>query len=464
MGKNHQREKLQRGLDNRHIQLIALGGAIGVGLFYGSSATIQMAGPSILFSYLVGGLVIFTIMRALGEMAVDEPVSGSFSSYANQYLGTFAGYLTGWTYWFMWVVVGMAEITVVGVYVNYWFPDIPQWLTALAVLVVITMINLANVKAYGEFEFWFALVKVVAIIGMILLGLGITFLGIGNGGHPIGFDNLWTHGGFMPNGIKGILMSLVLVMFSFGGVELIGITAGEAKNPQKSIPSAINNVIWRILIFYIGALGIMMILYPWNEIGTKGSPFVLIFDKVGIPGAANIINFVVITAALSAFNSGLFGSGRMLYNLSLQNNAPKYFGKLNKNGSPRRGILFSSLFLLVAVVLNYIVPEKVFIYISSVATVAVITSWTIILITQLKFRQSKTIKEIEKLAFKVPLYPVSTYLALTFLALVIVLMAFIAEMRIALVVAPIWFMTLYIGYKMKKQDLPENSIKKQNIG
>ncbi|MGX9136403.1 amino acid permease [Rummeliibacillus sp. JY-2-4R] len=450
MSKEYQKKRLQRGLDNRHIQLIALGGSIGVGLFYGSSATIQMAGPSILFSYLVGGLVIFTIMRALGEMAVDEPVSGSFSSYAHRYLGPFAGYLTGWTYWFMWVVVGMAEITVVGVYINYWFPDIPNWLVALVVLIVFTMINLANVKAYGEFEFWFALIKVVAIIGMILLGLGIIFLGIGNGGQPIGFDNLWAHGGFMPNGINGIIMSLVLVMFSFGGVELVGITAGEAKNPQHSIPSAINNVIWRILIFYIGALGIMMILYPWNKIGTNGSPFVLIFDKVGIPGAANIINFVVITAALSAFNSGLFASGRMLYNLSLQNNGPKFFGKLSKNGSPRRGILFSSLFLLIAVLLNYIVPEKVFLYISSVATIAVITSWTIILITQLRFRQLKNKKEIEKLAFKMPLYPISTYLALTFLALVIVLMGFIEDMRIALIVAPIWFLILYIGYKMKK--------------
>ncbi|MBB6446315.1 amino acid permease [Bacillus benzoevorans] len=463
MEENHQREKLQRGLDNRHIQLIALGGAIGVGLFYGSSATIQMAGPSILFSYLVGGLVIFTIMRALGEMAVDEPVSGSFSSYANRYLGPFAGYLTGWTYWFMWVVVGMAEITVVGVYVNYWFPDIPQWLTALVILVFITMINLANVKAYGEFEFWFALIKVLAIIGMILLGLGIILLGIGNGGQPIGFDNLWTHGGFMPNGINGMIMSLVLVMFSFGGVELVGITAGEAKNPQQSIPLAINNVIWRILIFYIGALGVMMSLYPWNEIGTNGSPFVLIFDKVGIPGAAHIINFVVITAALSAFNSGLFASGRMLYNLSLQNNGPKYFEKLSKNGSPGRGILFSSLFLLVAVVLNYTVPEKVFLYISSVATVAVITSWTIILITQLKFRQSKTKKEIEKLAFRMPLFPISTYIALTFLAFVVVLMGFIEHMRIALVVAPIWFLILYIGYKIKNKNSTGGSLEKEII-
>lgn len=450
MGKKHESEKLQRGLDNRHIQLIALGGAIGVGLFYGSSATIQMAGPSILLSYLVGGLVIFTIMRALGEMAVDEPVSGSFSSYANRYLGPFAGYLTGWTYWFMWVVVGMAEITVVGVYVNYWFPDIPQWVTALTALVVITMINLTNVKAFGEFEFWFAMIKVVAIVGMIVVGLGMILFGIGNEGQPIGFDNLWAHGGFMPNGIEGILMSLVLVMFSFGGVELVGITAGEAKNPRKSIPSAINNVVWRILIFYIAALGIMMSLYPWNEVGTNGSPFVLIFDKVGIPGAAHIINFVVLTAALSAFNSGLFSTGRMLYNLSLQKNGPKYFGKLNKHSTPRRGILFSSSFLLVAVFLNYIVPEKVFMYISSIATVAVITSWTIILITQLKFRQSKTKEEVTKLAFKLPLYPVSTYLALAFLALVVVLMAFIEGMRIALVVAPVWFVILYVGYRMKK--------------
>lgn len=463
-GTNHESEKLQRGLSNRHIQLIALGGAIGVGLFYGSSSTIQMAGPSILFSYFVGGLVIFTIMRALGEMAVAEPVSGSFSSYANRYLGHFAGYLTGWTYWFMWVVVGMAEITVAGVYVNYWFPDVPQWLTALTVLVIITMINLINVKAFGEFEFWFALIKIVAIVGMIIAGLGIILFGIGNGGQPIGFDNLWAHGGFIPNGVKGILMSFVLVMFSFGGVELIGITAGEAKDPKKSIPTAINNVVWRILIFYILALGIMMILYPWNEVGTNGSPFVLIFDKIGIPGAAHLINFVVLTAAVSAFNSGLFSTGRMLYNLSLQNNGPKFFGKLSKHSTPKRGILFSSSFLLVAVFLNYFVPEQVFMYISSIATVAVITSWTIILITQLKFRQSKTKEEVDKLAFKMPLHPISTYLALAFLAFVIILMAFIDGMRVALFVAPVWFMILYAGYRLKKKDQTIRPIEEKKLG
>jgi amino acid transporter, AAT family len=464
MGKiTHENEGLERGLSNRHIQLIALGGAIGVGLFYGSTSTIKLAGPSIVFSYLIGGIIIFAIMRALGEMAVAEPVSGSFSSYANRYLGPFAGYLTGWTYWFMWVVVGMAEITVVGVYVNYWFPDIPQWASALAALVLITSINLVNVKAFGEFEFWFALIKVVAIVAMIIAGLGIIFFGFGNGGQAIGFENLWVHGGFMPNGIKGLIFSFVMVMFSFGGVELVGVTAGEASNPKKTIPSAINNVIWRILIFYVGALGIMMILYPWNEVGSNGSPFVLIFEKIGIPGAADIINFVVLTAALSAFNSGLFSTGRMLYNLSLQNNGPKYFGKLNKWSTPSRGILFSSSFLLIAVFLNYIVPEKVFLYISSVATVAVITSWTIILLTQIKFRKSKSKEEVNKLAFKLPFFPYSSYIALAFLAFVVILMAFIDGMNVALFVAPVWFGLLFVGFKLINKPKKNNTDSNQKV-
>lgn len=450
MKENYQDSQLKRGLSNRHMQLIALGGSIGVGLFYGSSSTIQLAGPAVLLAYLIGGLVIFTIMRALGEMAVAEPVSGSFSKYADKYVGKFAGFLTGWTYWFMWIVVGMAELTVVGVYINYWFPDIPQWVTALVVLVVMTLVNLANVKMYGEFEFWFAMIKVVAIVAMIIVGLCIIIFGVGNNGEPMGLSNLWEHGGFMPNGLEGLLMCFVLVMFSFGGVELVGITAGEAKNPSKSVPKAINNIVWRILIFYIGALGVMMAIYPWDEVGSSGSPFVQIFDAIGIPAAAHIINFVVITAAVSAFNSGLYGSGRMLYNLALQNQGSKVFKKVSKNGTPVRGILFSSAMLLIAVVLNYVVPEQVFTYISAVATVAVVTSWTIILITQIKFRKAKSKEEVAALKFKMPWHPISSYIALAFLLMVVVLMAFIPGMRVALFVAPIWFLILYIGYKLIK--------------
>ncbi|ABO51727.1 amino acid/polyamine/organocation transporter, APC superfamily [Desulforamulus reducens MI-1] len=448
---NHSNENkpLQRGLKNRHIQMIALGGGIGSGLFYGSAPAIKLAGPALTLGYLLGGLIAFAIVRALGELAVEEPVSGSFSYYANKYISSFAGYLTGWTYWFLWIVIGMVEITVVGVYVNFWFPDIPQWLSALGVLALITGVNLTTVKSYGEFEFWFSLIKVVTVVGMIVIGVFMIIFGLGVG-QPLGFDNFIVNGGFMPNGIQGLLMALVLVMFSLGGVELIGVTAGEADNPDKTIPKAINNVIWRILIFYVLAIAIMLLLCPWNEIGTQGSPFVIVFDKMGIPAAAGIINFVVLTAALSAFNSCLFSTGRMLYNLASQNHAPKIFGRLSKSSTPSIGILFSAFFLLIAVVLNYFMPEKVFMYISSIATVGMITIWTIILVAQYKFRRSKTQAEVDKLKFKLPFWPYSIYFTLGFMAMVCLLMAFMEETRIALYVAPVWFAVLYAGYKLRR--------------
>ena len=448
---NQEKEGLTRGLSDRHIQMIALGGAIGVGLFYGSATTIKMTGPSVLLSYLLGGIIIFIIMRALGEMAVAEPVSGSFSSYANRYLGRFGGFFTGWTYWFLWIVVGMAEISAFGIYIQYWLPGMPQWLSAFVVLIAMTLVNLINVKAYGEFEFWFALIKVIAILGMIVAGAGMILFGIGNADTPIGFSNLWSHGGFMPNGLTGFVMAFVMVMFSFGGVELIGITAGEAKNPSKTIPKAINSVIWRILVFYVGALLVMMAIYPWNEIGTQGSPFVSVFAKVGIPAAASIINFVVITAALSAFNSGLFSTGRMLYNLALQDNAPKMFSKLSQSGTPSIGIIFSSVVLLVGVFLNYVIPAKVFGYVTSVATVAAITAWTIILLAQLQFRKVKMANN-EKIAFKLPFYPYSSYIALAFMAFIVILIGYMPETRSALYVAPVWFLLLYAGFKLRNKE------------
>jgi AAT family amino acid transporter len=323
-------------------------------------------------------------------------------------------------------------------------------LSALVFLVVITLINLINVKAFGEFEFWFASIKVVAIISMIGFGLALIFFGIGNKGQPLGFSNLWSHGGFLPHGITGLLFSLVIVMFSFGGVELIGITAGEADNPKRTIPKAINQVIWRILLFYVGALTVMMIIYPWNQIGTVGSPFVQIFSKIGIPAAAGILNVVVLTAALSTYNSGLYSNGRMLHSLALQGNAPQLFAKLNSAGIPVAGVLFSSVLTLVVVALNYLIPDKVFLYLMSMATIACIINWALILLTQLKFRQSRSSTEIDKLEFAMPLYPITSYLSLGFLALVVVIMAFMPDMRFSLYVLPIWFVILFIGYQLRR--------------
>lgn len=442
-------QHIQRGLKNRHIQMIALGGAIGTGLFYGSATVVKMAGPAITLSYLIGGIVIFFIMRALGEMAVAHPVSGSFSQYAYQYWGELPGFIAGWNYWFNYVVVGMAELSVVGTYINYWYPDIPTWLSALVCLVAVTLINTVHVKAYGEFEFWFAIIKVVAIIGMIIFGIAVIVFGIGNGGQPVGFSNLWNHGGFFPNGLQGILLSLVLVMFSFGGVELVGITAGEAQNPDKTIPRAINQVVWRILLFYVGALAVILAIFPWNQIEATGSPFVQIFTYVGIPSAANLLNFVVLTAALSAYNSALYSNGRMLYGLAAQGNAPKIFGKLNSSGVPMTAILVSSAITLFAVLLSYLNPEKVFLYFMSLATISIIINWAAILIVQLKFRKEQERQKITP-EFKMPLYPVTTYLSLAFLVLVVVIMAFMPDMRFSLYIAPLWLLCLYVGFRMKR--------------
>lgn len=439
-------ENLHRGLEERHIQLIALGGAIGVGLFLGSATAIKTAGPALMLTYFVGGLVMFAIMRALGEMAVSYPVAGSFSTYAYNFLGPLPGYITGWTYWFMWVVTCMAEITAVGIYMTFWFPNSPQWAWALAALVIMTLVNIINVKAYGEFEFWFALIKVVTIILMIIVGLGMIIFGLGNNGVPVGISNLWSHGGFFPKGAMGPVMALVMVAFAYLGIELIGVTAGEAKNPEKTLPAAIDKVFWRILIFYVGALFVIMSLFPWNEIGTKGSPFVIVFDKIGIPAAAGIINFVVLTAALSSCNSGIFSTGRMLYNLALQKKAPAVFAKLNKNSVPVNGIIVSAIFLSVGVVLNYIVPAKVFEYVTSVATIGAIWIWSVILLSQMAYRKSLSPQEVAKLKYPMVMFPIANYLSLVFLAAVVVMMAFSEGTRVALYVGPVWFGLVIASY------------------
>ncbi|WP_021167931.1 Aromatic amino acid transport protein AroP [Sporomusa ovata DSM 2662] len=441
-------QHIRRDLKNRHIQMIALGGAIGTGLFYGSATVVKMAGPAITLSYLIGGIVIFFIMRALGEMAVAHPVSGSFSQYAYQYWGELPGFVAGWNYWFNYVVVGMAELSVIGTYINYWLPDIPTWVSALVCLVLVTLINVINVKAYGEFEFWFAIIKVLAIIGMIVFGIAMIVFGVGNGGQPVGISNLWSHGGFFPMGLYGVVMSLVLVMFSFGGVELVGITAGEAENPKKIIPQAINQVVWRILLFYVGAMTVILAIFPWNEMETTGSPFVQIFSHVGISAAANLLNFVVLTAALSAYNSALYSNGRMLYGLAQQKNAPKFFGKLNSAGAPVNAVLVSSAFTLITVLVSYLDPEKVFLYFMALATISIIINWAIILIVQLKFRNHR-VQVKEPLVFKMPFYPLGSYFCLAFLVLVVIIMAFMPDMRYSLYIAPVWLLCLYIAYQLK---------------
>lgn len=437
---------LKRDLKERHMRMMALGACIGVGLFLGSAKAIEMAGPAIMLSYLIGGLLILVIMRALGEMAVQTPVAGSFSQYANDYLGPFAGYLTGWNYWFLWITACVAEITAVAIYMGFWFPTVPDWIWALAALASMGAVNLIAVKVFGEFEFWFALIKVVTIVAMILGGIGVITMGWGNDGIPVGLSNLWKNGGFMPNGLEGVLMALQMVVFAYLGVELLGLTAGEAANPDKTIPAATNSVFWRIVIFYVGALFIILSLYPWNQIGAQGSPFVLTFENLGIKAAAGIINFVVITAALSSCNSGIFSTGRMLFSLAQKHQAPKGFAEISEGGVPKNAIIASVVVLLLGVFLNYVMEEEVFAMVASVATFSGLWTWLMILLSQIKFRRGLTPEQVASLKYRMPFWPYSSYFALLFMVFIVALLAYYESTRIGLVVGSVFIVILTVVY------------------
>ena len=442
---------LARNLRNRHIQLIAIGGTIGVGLFLGSAKAIHQAGPGLLLAYVVGGVALFFILRARGELLTYRPVAGSFATYAEEFCGPLPGFITGWSYWFAWVVTVMAEITAIGVYVNFWLPQVPQWLPALIALVVLYGANLLAVRVFGELEFWFALIKVVTIVALIAAGLWVIVFHAGALGPTAGFSNLWAQGGFMPNGVLAVLLALQIVMFAYEGVELIGVTAGEAENPAVVLPRATNGIIVRILIFYIGALLVIMSLVPWTQLDPKVSPFVFVFGKLGLPGAASIINLVVITAAASSCNSGLFSTGRMLWTLAQRGHAPKTFAALNRRQLPAAGVHASAAVMLIGVVLNYLVPEDVFTIVTSVALVGTFWTWGIILVSHANYRRAVAAGRVAPAPFRMPGAPLANWLVLAFLLLVTVMLAGKPDTRVALYVAPVWFGLLILGYTLLRR-------------
>jgi AAT family amino acid transporter/D-serine/D-alanine/glycine transporter len=441
---------LSRNLRERHIQLIALGGTIGVGLFLGSAKAIHHAGPGLLLAYAVGGVMVFLIMRALGELLTYRPVAGSFAVYADEFCGPFAGFATGWSYWFMWVVTAMAELTAIGIYVRYWFPAVPQWLPALVALVALYGANQLAVRVFGELEFWFALIKVVTIVGLIVGGLFVIFFHVGDLGATAGFANLWSHGGFLPFGILGVLLTLQMVTFAYQGVELIGVTAGEAENPEVVLPKATNGITYRILIFYIGALLVIMSLVPWTELSPDMSPFVFVFDKMRVPAAATIINLVVITAATSSCNSGIFSTGRMLFSLAQRGHAPRALAQLSPQRVPAKGINVSAAVMLVAVALNYAVPEKAFVYVTSISTIGTLWTWGIIMVAHRNYRRAVAAGSARASPFRMPGAPYANWVVIVFLLAVTAMLGLDDDTRVALYVAPVWFGLLGLGYLWSK--------------
>ena len=448
---------LKRGLKNRHIQLIALGGAIGTGLFLGSAGVLKSAGPSMILGYAIAGFIAFLIMRQLGEMIVEEPVAGSFSHFAHKYWGGYAGFLAGWNYWVLYVLVGMAELTAVGKYIQFWWPEIPTWVSAVVFFIAVNLINTLNVKFFGETEFWFAIIKVVAIIGMIVLGCYLLFSG--TGGPQASISNLWDHGGFFPNGGMGLLMAMAFIMFSFGGLELVGITAAEASEPRKVIPKAINQVVYRILIFYVGALTVLLSLYPWDQLlqtlGASGdaysaSPFVQIFSLIGNDTAAHILNFVVLTAALSVYNSGVYCNSRMLFALAEQGDAPKALMKLNKQGVPLRALGISALVTLLCVVINYVAPKDALVLLFALVVASLMINWALISLTHIKFRKAMGEQGVVP-SFKTFWFPFSNYLCLAFMLVIVGVMLAIPDMRPSVYAMPVWVGILFLAYWLRSK-------------
>lgn len=437
-------EELGRGLTSRHLAMISIGGVIGVGMFLGSGATVSLAGPGVIVAYGLGGFIMMLVMLGLAEMSVANPVPGSFRVYAAEALGPFVGYLIGWTYWLSWVVVMSAEIIAASTYMGYWFPAQYGWIFGVIFSLAMTLVNLQAVESFGEFEFWFSLIKVLAIVLFIIVGAALIF---GLVGEPVGTTNYLQHGGFFPKGLTGLLLSMVMVMVGYGGTEVIGVAAGETKDPKRDVPKAINGIVVRTLVLYVGSIAVLVGVMPWNAVGLSGSPFVMVFDRIGIPGAAFIMNIVVITAALSGMNSGLYTSSRMLYSLAKSGFTPPILGKVSeKTKVPTYAVLASTFFLYIGVAVYYISPESAFLYITGISAFGFMLIWLLISLTHIYYRPILERRANTELEYKMPGYPYTSWIAVFSLAGVLVTLWFIPEQRIGIFSGVGWLVLISLYY------------------
>lgn len=434
--------KLERGLSARHVEMIALGGTIGTGLFLGAGRSISTAGPAILLVYIITGLFMFWMMRALGELLLTDPDKPTFVAFIEKYLGKRTGFVIGWTYWLGWITIAMAEVTAIGAYMKYWFPDVPGWIWAIIFLAVLFSINIFAVGAFGETEFWFSMIKIIAILAMIATGAIMIATHAETSAGVTSLSNLWTHGFFANNG-SGILSAFQMVFFAFLGIEFVGMTAAESKDPDYVIPKAINSIIIRILIFYIGSLIAIMSIQPWTNYNANESPFVQVFAGIGITAAAGIINFVVLTAAASALNSAIFTTGRMLFALTSQGESKSRFGRLNKRALPMNALVASTLLIGLAAVINYLFPSEAFEVITSVASAAFIGIYATLVFAHVKYRRTDDFKNGEK-KFLMPLAPFSDYLTLGFMGMVFLVLLFTPATQVTTILAIIWFVVMAV--------------------
>ncbi len=403
---------LKRSLSNRQIQMLAIGGVIGVGLFYGASLSVKLAGPAVIIDFIICGLLVAIVMRTLAEMTVDQPIAGSFSAYAKMWLGERTSFITTGMWWFYWVATVMSELAAIGKLMEYWFPSLPAWLPGLIALVLFIITNLLSVKIFGEVEYWFSVLKVFAVTLFMVFGALIIATGLFNAGHPVGFVNLWAHGGFAPSGFMGIAMAISLTVQAYSGVETLAVEAAETLNPKKNIKRAFNTVTWRIAILYVGSIFIMLSAFPWNYlINHQGSPYVLLFAKIGIPFAAGLVNLIIILSGLSSCNTGLYGGSRILFGSAIGTRHEQFVGRLNQRKVPHIAVWLTGLAILIGIVVTYISPNNVYVWITSASAFADLWVWGVILVSEMVFR-SRMNKEGKRLDFPVPFWPLTPILGL----------------------------------------------------
>ncbi|GAA5542589.1 MULTISPECIES: amino acid permease [Brucella/Ochrobactrum group] len=443
---------LARNLSNRHLQLIAIGGAIGTGLFMGSGKTISLAGPSILLVYAVIGFMLFFVMRALGEILLSNLEYRSFADFAGDYLGPWAQFFTGWTYWLCWIVTGVADVVAVSGYVSFWFPELALWIPALGLIFTLLALNLPTVRNFGEIEFWFALIKIVAIVALIIAGVYMLSTGftLPNGSRA-SVAHLWNHGGFFPNGFLGFVAGFQIAVFAFVGIELVGTAAAETKDPVRNLPKAINSIPIRVVLFYLGALFVIITVIPWDQVDPSSSPFVAMFSLAGLGIAAHVVNFVVLTSATSSANSGIYSTSRMIYGLATSKLAPEALGKLNNRKVPVNALFFSCIFLLAGVVLLYAGQSiiEAFTIVTTISALLFIFIWSIILASYLQYRR-KSPDLHEKSTFKMPGGRAAVVMVFAFFAFILWALAQEPDTAAALKVTPFWFVFLAIAYLVMK--------------
>ncbi|QLE75560.1 amino acid permease [Streptomyces rectiverticillatus] len=414
-----------KDLKSRHVNMIAIGGAIGTGLFLGAGGRLHSAGPSLFIAYAVCGLFAFFVVRALGELVLYRPSSGAFVSYAREFMGEKGAFTAGWLYFLNWATTGIADITAVATYTHYWgmFSDIPQWVLALIALAVVLTVNLISVKYFGEMEFWFAIIKVAAITLFMVVGIFLLASQHSVGDSTPGLANIADHGGIFPTGVMPMLLVIQGVVFAYASVELCGVAAGETKNPEKIMPKAINSIMWRVGLFYVGSVVLLALLLPFTEYIAGESPFVTVLSKIGVPYAAGVMNLVVLTAALSSLNSGLYSTGRILRSMAMSGSAPKFTGLMNKGQVPYGGILLTAFFCVLGVGLNFVVPADAFEIVLNFAAIGIIGTWGMIMVCSLLFYRRSKDGRVTRPGYKLPWAPYTQIVTLVFLAGVLGLMA-----------------------------------------